>query len=96
MSMNRKITHHIQKERRLNMINKVCNWYFSRGALPYWCILALDCAAVFVTGFVVYYIQNGGLSLALHFWPLAWGLLVSLLVFMVSFFAFHTFRGVMR
>ena len=80
----------------MNPIQKFCNWYFSRGALPYWCILALDCTAVFLSGLVVYYIQHGGLSLAQHFWPVAFGLLVSLLVFVVSFFAFHTFRGVMR
>lgn len=80
----------------MNPFYKFCNWYFTRGALPYWCILALDCTAVFLSGLVVYYIQYGGLSLAQHFWPLAWGLLVSLLVFMVSFFVFHTFRGVMR
>ena len=87
---------HIQKERRLSMINKVCNWYFNRGALPYWCILLLDSSAVFITGLVVYYIQHGGLSLAQNFWPVAFGLLVCLLVFIVSFFSFHTFRGVMR
>lgn len=80
----------------MNPIQKLCNWYFTRGALPYWCILALDCTAVFLSGLVVYYIQHGGLSLAQHFWPVAFGLLVSLLAFAVSFFAFHTFRGVMR
>lgn len=80
----------------MNPIQKLCNWYFTRGALPYWCILALDCTAVFLSGLVVYYIQHGGLSLAQHFWPIAFGLLVSLLAFAVSFFAFHTFRGVMR
>ena len=69
----------------MNPIQKFCNWYFSRGTLPYWCILAMDCAAVFLSGLVVYYIQHGGLSLAQHFWPVAFGLLVSLLVFVVSF-----------
>lgn len=78
------------------MINKICNWYFSRGALPYWCILALDCSAVFITGLGVYYLQHGGLALAQHFWPLAFGLVVSLIVFWISFMVFHTFKGVMR
>lgn len=80
----------------MNPIRKIINWYFTRGALPYWCILALDCTSVFVSGLVVYYIRYGGLSLAQHFWPIVFGLLVSLLVFVVSFFAFHTFRGVIR
>lgn len=80
----------------MNPIRKLCNWYFSRGALPYWCILALDCTAVFFTGFAVYYIQHNGLELVQSFWPLTYGLLVSLVVFVISFMAFHTFRGVMR
>lgn len=77
-------------------IRKFCNWYFSRGTLPYWCILALDCAAVFMSGLAVYYIKYGGLSLAQHFWQLALGLGICLLAYVVAFFAFHTFRGVMR
>lgn len=80
----------------MNPIRKFCNWYFSRGTLPYWCILALDCAAVFMSGLAVYYIKYGGLSLAQHFWQLCCGLGICLLAYVVAFFAFHTFRGVMR
>lgn len=80
----------------MNPIKQFCNWYFSRGALPYWCILALDCSAVFFTGLGVYYIQHGGMALAQHFWPLVFGLVVSLIVFWISFMVFHTFKGVMR
>lgn len=77
-------------------IRKFCNWYFSRGTLPYWCILALDCAAVFFSGLAIYYLKYGGLSLAQHFWQLTLGLGICLLAYVVAFFAFHTFRGVMR
>lgn len=80
----------------MNPLRKFCNWYFSRGTLPYWCILALDCAAVFMSGLAVYYIKYGGLSLAQHFWQLCCGLGICLLAYVVAFFAFHTFRGVMR
>ncbi|MBQ0075127.1 MAG: polysaccharide biosynthesis protein [Prevotella sp.] len=80
----------------MNPIRKFCNWYFSRGTLPYWCILALDCVAVFMSGLSVYYIKYGGLSLAQHFWQLCSGLGICLLAYVVAFFAFHTFRGVMR
>ena len=79
-----------------NMIRKICNWYFSRNALPYWCILTLDCTAVFISGLLVYYIQYGGQSLAQHFWSVTLGLLCSLIVFIISFMVFHTFRGVIR
>ena len=80
----------------MNPIRKFCNWYFSRGTLPYWCILALDCAAVFLSGLAIYYLKYGGLSLAQHFWQLALGLGICLFAYVVAFFAFHTFRGVMR
>lgn len=80
----------------MNPIRKFCNWYFSRGTLPYWCILAFDCAAVFFSGLAIYYLKYGGLSLAHHFWQLTLGLGISLLAYIVAFFAFHTFRGVMR
>ena len=42
------------------------------------------------------YIQHGGLMLAQRFWPLTLGLLLCLGVYIVSFFAFHTFKGVIR
>ena len=80
----------------MNPIRKFCNWYFSRGTLPYWCILAMDCAAVFFSGLAIYYLKYGGLSLAQHFWQLALGLGICLLAYVVAFFSFHTFRGVMR
>lgn len=80
----------------MNAFHKLCNWYFSKKALPYWCILLIDCASVYLSGLIVFYIQHGGLTLAQHFWPVTFGLLLCLGVYMVSFFAFHTFKGVMR
>lgn len=80
----------------MNAFNKFCNWYFSKKALPYWCILLIDCASVYLSGLIVFYIQHGGLTLAQRFWPLTLGLLLCLGAYMVSFFAFHTFKGVIR
>ena len=80
----------------MNAFHKFCNWYFSKKALPYWCILLFDCASVYVSGLIIFYIQYGGLTLAQRFWPLTFGLMLCLAVYMVSFFAFHTFKGVIR
>ena len=82
--------------RQGRILHKFCNWYFSRKALPYWCILIIDCASVYLSGLIVFYIQHGGLTLAQRFWPLTFGLLLCLGVYMVSFILFHTFKGVMR
>lgn len=80
----------------MNIIRKLCNWYFSRKALPYWCILAMDCIIVFVSGLLVFYLHHGGLVLAQNFWQVSFGLAVCLVVYIISFFAFHTYHGVMR
>lgn len=80
----------------MNPIKKICNWYFSRATLPYWCILVMDCATVFLSGLAIYYLKYGGLSLAQHFWQLVLGLGICLFAYVVAFFTFHTFRGVMR
>ena len=80
----------------MNAYHKFCNWYFSKKALPYWCILLIDCTSVYLSGLIVFYIQHGGLTLAQRFWPLTLGLLLCLGVYIVSFFAFHTFKGVIR
>ena len=80
----------------MNAFHKLCNWYFSKKALPYWCILLIDCASVYLSGLIVFYIQHGGLTLAQRYWPLTLGLLLCLGVYIVSFFVFHTFKGVIR
>lgn len=78
------------------LLRKISNRYFSRKALPYWCILVMDCMAVYVSGLFVYYLQHGGLELAQYFWQVTFGLGLCLIVYIISFFAFHTYNGVMR
>ena len=80
----------------MNAFHKLCNWYFSKKALPYWCILLIDCISVYLSGLIVFYIQHGGLTLAQHFGSVTFGLLLCLGVYMVPFFSFHTFKGMMR
>lgn len=80
----------------MSTLRKFCNWYFSRKALPYWFILAMDCIIVFLSGLFVYYFRHGGLELVQHFWQVAVGLAISLILYIVSFLAFHTYHGVMR
>ena len=56
----------------------------------------VDCLIVFVSGLAVYYLQFGSQMLIDHFSHVSVGLIVSLLVFLISFFAFHTYRGILR
>ena len=78
------------------MMRRIINWYFSRKALPYWCILVMDCVIVFLSGLFVFYLQHGWSDLVSRFAQVSVGLLVSLILYIVSFFVFHTYNGVMR
>ena len=80
----------------MNLFRKVVDWYFSNKALPYWCILLLDCVIVAFSTYVGHYIELGGDIFAGHFWSMTRGILLGLFLFVVSFRAFHTYSGIVR
>ena len=51
----------------MGIFRKVSGWYFTQKALPYWCILVLDCAIVGVSGYIGYYFNLGGIGFASSF-----------------------------
>lgn len=78
------------------MISKISNWYFSRKALPYWCILILDCMIVLGADMLVYALNNGTLHTLQAFTPLTGTFCFYLLFYLVGFRLFHTYSGVIR
>ena len=80
----------------MNMFRKVVDWYFSNKALPYWCILLLDCVIVAFSTYVGHYIELGGDIFAGHFWNMTRGILLGLILFVISFRVFHTYSGIVR
>ena len=74
--------------RYLDMIWKLSNWYFSKDALPYWCIFVLDCLIVLGADVLVYALNNGTLSLLQNFVQLTGAFCFYLLFYVVvsSFF----------
>lgn len=80
----------------MNPFKNIFSWYFSRNALPYWCILALDYTIVFISGLFCYYFEHGGLEFAKNFWSVCIGMIVVCAVCAIPFHLFHTYRGVMR
>ena len=80
----------------MNLFRKVVDWYFSNKALPYWCILLLDCVIVAFSTYVGHYIELGGDIFAGHFWSMTRGILLGLVLFVISFRAFHTYSGIVR
>jgi len=78
------------------MIPKITNWYFSKKALPYWGVLALDCLIVMFSGYVAKYLEVGGLEFAQLFWTMTNGILISIVLYAVSFRLFRTYAGIIR
>lgn len=80
----------------VTLLNRISNRYFSHKALPYWCVLAIDSAIVMFSGYAGQYLIHDGSFLINHFWPITYGLLLSLVFFLGSFRIFHTYSGVVR
>lgn len=80
----------------MKYVTKLINWYFSKGALPYWGVLYLDCLIVLFSGYVGNYLEIGGLEFAQNFWNITLGNIVCVLSFGVAFRLFHTYTGVIR
>lgn len=78
------------------MISKISNWYFSKGALPYWCLLILDCLIILGSDILVYALNNGMLYTLLNIRPLITAFSLYLLCYIVGFRIFHTYSGIIR
>ena len=78
------------------VFNQFFNWYFSRGALPYWCLMAFDSLIVMFSGYIAKYIELGALGFIEQFWSITRALLVSILLFLFAFRLFRTYSGVLR
>lgn len=78
------------------MNSKISNWYFSKDALPYWCVLILDCLIVLFSDIIVYALNNGVVTTVQNIVYLSMAFAVYLLFYVVGFAAFHTYSGVLR
>ena len=78
------------------MISTFTNWYFSKRALPFWCILVMDCFIVLVADLFVYALNNGALHTLQHFDALTGAFCFYLLFYIIGFRLFHTYSGIIR
>ncbi len=74
----------------------ITSWYFSKGALPFWIILLIDCAIVAVSGYAAFYTESTLAEFGALFWAQTKGILVIEAIFIIFFRIFHTYSGVIR
>ena len=77
-------------------IRKIVDSYFSKRTFPYWCVLLLDSAILFLSGVFVYWRFNRGTALQLNFWPLTHLMLLCVGVHFIFFAIFRTYSGIIR
>ena len=80
----------------MSFIAKLSRWYFTKNALPYWCILLGDCLIIVGAGILVHLFAHGASGTLQHFRPLLSYWAVCLLPYIAAFRLFHTYAGVIR
>ena len=80
-----------------NFFKNITDWYFTKKAVPYWCILLLDCFLVLLNSYIALFLTR---EQAFHsdalFMANTWGILINTFIFAVSFKIFHTYHGIVR
>ncbi len=74
----------------------IIDWYFSKGALPYWCVLLIDCIILLFSSIVVYWAFYSASFLVGNFLPLMRVMLIYLAVTCIFYRVFKTYTGIIR
>ncbi len=74
----------------------IIDWYFSKGALPYWCVLLIDCIILLFSSIVVYWAFHSASFLVGNFLPLMRVMLIYLAITCIFFRVFKTYTGIIR
>ncbi len=80
----------------MSFVKRIASWYFSRQALPYWCVLLFDCSVVLISGVVCVALDHGVMQTLEHIVPVLCTLAVYLIFFLVGFRLMRTYTGVLR
>ena len=80
----------------MKSVRELIDWYFSKGALPYWCVLLIDCLIIIFSSLLVYWALYSASFLLGNFLPLMRVMVIYLLVTCVFFRLFKTYTGIIR
>ena len=80
----------------MNFFMKLREWYFTKNALPYWCVLAIDCGILLASGMLCYYLDHGGAEITAHFWSLVGTLCVYLVAYLIGIRVMRTYQAIIR
>lgn len=79
-----------------NPFLKAISWIFSKGTLPFWCILAFDCLILVIAAIFVFTLNHGVTETFTSMGQLIATLSIFLVIFIICFKMFGTYSGIMR
>ena len=80
----------------MSKITRLFKWYFTRNALPFWGILIMDCAIVFISCIIGFYPGHRAMQTLTHYPTLLPTAGILALLSIVGFRLFHTYSGIFR
>jgi len=78
------------------LLDKIAHWYFSKDALPYWCIIIFDSLVILFTSLFCFTIDEGIYYTYENLGQVFLTLSSYLLYYIVSFRIFRTYSGIIR
>ena len=80
----------------MNPFNKLFNWYFTKDALPFWCIIILDGLILLLSGLISHAFFNYGSLIDNDFGLLLNTLVLFMLLSFIGTKVFYTYSGILR
>ena len=80
----------------MKLLDKLVSWYFSKDALPYWCVFIIDCIICYLSGLFVFWLYyNGAVTLG-NIILLTKTIFMYMVFNLIGFKFFRTYTGVIR
>lgn len=80
----------------MTFVKNILRWYFSKQSLPYWCLLMVDTAIVFLSALFTYWVFNKTLNMFEYRHEVLYSALFYALLSWVGDKLFSTYSGVIR
>lgn len=80
----------------MKLFEKILGWYFTKNALPYWCLFLLDCCIVFLSALFVYWAFNRTGVMFKERFEVLYSSLAYALISCIGAKLFCTYAGVVR
>ena len=79
-----------------SFFRNLLRWYFTKNALPYWCMLLMDSCILVASGLLIYWVLHRTQSIFDNRIEVFYSLLLYMLVSWIGARLFHTYQGVIR